>query len=138
MLKSKILKTEYKSSEDDRKKWASYMRERRLKIKNGEIIPVHNSQKNKSKSKDYHKNYQREARFRVITHYGGKCECCGENKKEFLAIDHIKGGGRQHRKIIGGNIARWIIMNNFPKEFRILCHNCNMSLGVYGYCPHNN
>jgi radical SAM protein with 4Fe4S-binding SPASM domain len=27
--------------------------------------------------------------------------------------------------------------NNYPKDlFRLLCHNCNMARGCYGYCPH--
>jgi hypothetical protein len=21
--------------------------------------------------------------------------------------------------------------------YRVLCHNCNMALGFYGYCPHH-
>ena len=25
----------------------------------------------------------------------------------------------------------------FPKDkYRLLCHNCNQSMGWYGYCPH--
>lgn len=71
----------------------------------------------------------------VIKHYGGRCECCGQSQFEFLAIDHIEGGGGKHRKKVG-NIAPWLIRNNYPDGFRILCHNCNQSLGVYGYCPH--
>jgi len=72
-----------------------------------------------------------------IEHYGGKCDCCGENRVEFLAIDHVNGGGRKHRQSLSSSdITRWIIKNNFPAGFRILCHNCNQSLGAYGYCPH--
>jgi hypothetical protein len=29
-----------------------------------------------------------------------------------------------------------LIKNNFPDGFQVLCHNCNMSIGLYGYCPH--
>ena len=65
------------------------------------------------------------------------CACCGENKLEFLAIDHIKGNGFKHRKEIKNpSIFYWLIKNNYPKGFRVLCHNCNLSLGYYGYCPH--
>jgi hypothetical protein len=28
--------------------------------------------------------------------------------------------------------------NGFPDGYRVLCHNCNMALGQYGYCPHGN
>src|ERR1035437_10247647 len=107
--RSNILKTEFKRPENIREKWAEYMRERRKKIKLGLI-------KTKTKSQHYQRNYQRTARERVIKNYGGKCVCCGENKIEFLAIDHIEGGGRKHRaEIKSTNIAIWIIKNNFPK-----------------------
>lgn len=73
----------------------------------------------------------------VLEHYGGKCACCGETRYEFLAIDHINGDGRIHRRSVpGSRICRWLRKNNFPEGFRILCHNCNQSLGHYGYCPH--
>jgi len=37
-------------------------------------------------------------RREVIEHYGGKCECCGEEHMEFLSIDHVKGGGTKERR----------------------------------------
>jgi len=80
----------------------------------------------------------REHRMLVINAYGGKCECCGEDKYEFLAIDHVNGGGKKERETMSSyQIMRKVIKENFPKEYRILCHNCNMSLGIFGYCPHN-
>jgi len=75
-------------------------------------------------------------RKQVIEYYGNKCECCGENKYEFLALDHINGGGNQHRKETGTDTMLWIVRNEFPEGFRILCHNCNVSYGLYGFCPH--
>lgn len=72
----------------------------------------------------------------VLEHYGSTCSCCGEIRKEFLAVDHINGGGNKHKKTIGGRIYTWLIKNQFPEGFRILCHNCNQALGAYGYCPH--
>ena len=78
-------------------------------------------------------------RNRVLEAYGNKCVCCGENYKEFLAIDHIEGGGNKKKREIGKNGAcyyKWIINNNFPKDLQILCHNCNMAKGLYGKCPH--
>lgn len=32
----------------------------------------------------------------------------------------------------------WLIHNRFPEGFRVLCFNCNNSLGMHGYCPHGN
>lgn len=82
------------------------------------------------------RDWNKRIRLEAIYHYGGKCRCCGEKQIEFLAIDHIQGGGRQHRKEIKTPLPYWLKRNGFPKGFRILCHNCNMSLGRYGYCPH--
>lgn len=78
----------------------------------------------------------RRVREEVLAHYGGKCACCGEDKYEFLAIDHINGGGSKHRAEVKYRMDYWLWKNHFPEGFRILCHNCNMALGRYGYCPH--
>ena len=83
------------------------------------------------------KNLIRRWRKQIIQLYGGKCACYGENKYEFLAIDHKFGGGNKHRKQRGSSARylRWIL-NNRPSYLRILCHNCNSAIGFYGYCPH--
>jgi len=76
----------------------------------------------------------------VLIAYGNACECCGEMRHEFLAIDHINGNGNKHRKSIkrqgGTKFYLWLRQNDYPVGYRILCHNCNMALGMYGYCPH--
>ena len=36
----------------------------------------------------------------------------------------------------GLQFYRWLKKNKYPKAFRVLCHNCNVSYGLYGYCPH--
>lgn len=82
-------------------------------------------------------NQMRKDRNNCLSHYGGKCECCGETQYEFLVIDHTEGGGNKHRKEINLiNIVSWLKTNGYPEGFRVLCHNCNMALGIYGYCPH--
>jgi hypothetical protein len=79
----------------------------------------------------------------VLEHYSGgdpKCSCCGESTYEFLCIDHINGGGNKHRREIGypyKSFYQWLINNGLPIGFRVLCQNCNFSLGHYGYCPHH-
>jgi hypothetical protein len=81
----------------------------------------------------------RRERERCLSHYGGACACCGEDRYEFLSFDHVDGGGNRHRKQLGskaGKITRWLIKSGFPEGFRVLCHNCNQALGHYGYCPH--
>jgi len=102
----------------------------------------YSSVKGKEKKKLYNKTYNNNLRLEILKHYSGgteKCACCGIREIEFLTIDHIKGGGAKHRKEVGQGTTfyNWIKRNNFPKGFRILCMNCNHSLGHYGYCVHN-
>lgn len=73
----------------------------------------------------------------VMSKYGNICQCCSEDELFFLSIDHINGGGRQHRDKIGNHLYNWLRRNNFPPGFQVLCLNCN--LGRYnnkGICPH--
>ena len=83
---------------------------------------------------------KQERRLRVLLHYSTgdepACVCCGERAVEFLALDHIDGGGGQHRRSIRRSIFDWVIDNDFPSGFRVLCHNCNCARAYYGYCPH--
>lgn len=88
-------------------------------------------------SRDRNKKWREEA----LAIYGkSKCACCGESRFEFLAIDHIAGGGAEHRRSIGskgGNkFYYWLKQNNYPGGFQVLCHNCNQAKGLYGCCPH--
>lgn len=82
----------------------------------------------------------RKLRNDILAGYGGRCVCCGEDTPEFLALDHINGGGGIHRRQVGGNtpIYRDVRRRGFPKdEFQLLCHNCNTAKGMYGSCPHS-
>jgi len=91
----------------------------------------------KEKMMLYLANYKLQRRKLILKHYGNKCICCSEKRIEFLAIDHINNDGSiLKRKYKIGDFYNWIIKNNFPKNLQILCHNCNMSKGFYGYCPH--
>lgn len=59
-----------------------------------------------------------------------RCECCGELQYEFLAIDHIYNNGYNHRqsgelKRYSNDIINYLISNDFPEGYQILCHNCN-------------
>lgn len=87
--------------------------------------------------KERRKKQYRELREKVIDGYGGGCACCNENTYEFLSVDHVNGGGNKEHKILSTQqISSKIIRQNFPPEYRILCHNCNQAIGWYGYCPH--
>lgn len=74
----------------------------------------------------------------ALSRYGEICQCCGEHRNEFLAIDHLNGCSKELRKIQGGgtSLYRWLKRNGFPDGYQVLCHNCNMAKGLYGLCPH--
>ena len=83
------------------------------------------------------KNYKFRLRMAFIKAYGGKCDCCSESTQEFLELDHINGGGNQHRRTEKRDIYQVAKLEGYPKDkYRILCSNCNHSLGTKGYCPH--
>lgn len=73
----------------------------------------------------------------------GPCECCGESELEFLSIDHRNGNGKEERSrgISGIQILERLRREGWPeeakKEYRLLCYNCNFTIGHYGYCPHH-
>ena len=81
-------------------------------------------------------------RVEVLTHYGNgflTCVCCGENHFEFLTLDHVNGKGKEDRKKYPATmLPRRLRRLGFPPGYRTLCYNCNCSLGVNGYCPHQN
>lgn len=95
--------------------------------------------KHGDKSKKYQRDFNLRRRKAVIEHYGGKCYCCGESTFEFLALDHKNGNGNAHRVEVrqsGAGMIGWAIKNSYPDIFCVLCHNCNLAIGFYGYCPH--
>jgi hypothetical protein len=81
-------------------------------------------------------------RIQALKIYGGEnpsCYCCGENKYEFLALDHINdNGNEQRKKSQGGSTALliWLKKNNWPSGLRVCCYNCNLAREFYGTCPH--
>lgn len=87
------------------------------------------------------KNASRALRLEVLRAYSAgtpACSCCGETMMQFLALDHINGGGRKHRQELGGGgYWTWLRANDFPPGFRVLCHNCNLGRQFNGgTCPH--
>jgi len=83
-------------------------------------------------------------RLKVIGHYSRQsfqCMCCGEPERDFLTVDHIDGDTVRESRSKG--IPRsgrwmylWLIRNNFPPGFQVLCANCNIAKGHRGVCPH--
>lgn len=80
----------------------------------------------REKHRIYSKNRSDELRQAVLDVYGHECAECGEDDEDLLQIDHVAGGGNEHRREIGqGNLYLWLRQNGFPQGFQILCASCN-------------
>jgi hypothetical protein len=84
---------------------------------------------------------QLDKKLKVMRYYSDSpkpyCKCCKEEMLEFLTIDHINNNGSQHRKQIGiASMYPWLIKNEFPPGFQVLCMNCNWGKRIKGECPH--
>ena len=105
------------------------------------------------------KNIRDNTRLKILQHYSISlsnssipcCRCCGLNSHvDFLDIDHINGRKQMDSesklvnigyssKLHDASLHKWIIGNNFPDGFQILCKNCNISKGMTknnNKCPH--
>jgi len=67
-------------------------------------------------------------RLMVMMHYSPdlRCQRCGFSDIRALSIDHVKGGGTRLRRVqgTGSNLARWLMKNNYPAGYQVLCMNC--------------
>ena len=112
--------------------------------------------------KAYLKKYQKkndDQRLKILQAYSKRlsnsdvpcCNCCGLNDHlDFLALDHVLGKKQMDSMpelvaigysstLENNKLKDWIIRNNFPDGFQILCHNCNFAKGYprnNGKCPH--
>lgn len=112
---------------------------RKTGIKNYQRDYMRNYMRTHPKYTIKNREYNRKQKVEVLTHYSNppKCACCGENHIEFLTIDHINGDGAEQRKRLSGDSQKfsgflfyeWLIINNFPKGYQVLCMNCNMAKG---------
>lgn len=83
------------------------------------------------------KLYKEYCRKDTLLAYGGKCACCGfsdlEKKvlgRSFLEIDKVDGGHKKLKITLGivGSVYSWLKKNGYPKEYRVLCRPCNVSM----------
>jgi len=83
------------------------------------------------------------ARAAVLSHYSStmppSCACCGATHR--LTIDHVNGGGAQHRQAVlgqpdigGHHFYRWLVKAGFPPGYQVLCMPCNSSKGKHLHC----
>jgi len=106
-------------------------------------------QNNKEKHQAYSRNYyaqngdtiranavrtgkilRKKMRLAVLLYYSNDtmaCVKCGFSDIRALCLDHINGGGSEHRRKFknGGNVWCWLARHGFPPGYQILCANCN-------------
>lgn len=83
--------------------------------------------KYKRQKSEYAKRKNQEWKIQVLTHYAGglpKCTRCGFSDIRALSIDHINGGGNRHRQEIKRTFYHWLIQQNYPLGYQVLCMNC--------------
>ena len=78
--------------------------------------------------------YAGRVRAAVFGWYGTSCACCGASAD--LCIDHVDGNGGQHRlelygsrDVAGVRFWAWLIRQNFPPGYQVLCRSCGSSKG---------
>jgi hypothetical protein len=90
---------------------------------------------NKLHSKEKQK-YHQDRRLLVLNHYSKVlsnsnkpiCRFCGLVGIDFLHVDHIDGvtdEDKQRKIRASSKLIQYILDENFPKRFQILCGNCN-------------
>lgn len=80
---------------------------------------------------EHRQSYRLNLKREILIHYGGnppKCAKCDFANERALTIDHIEGGGNEHRKQIAREASTdfyvWLKNNNYPLGFQVLCMNC--------------
>lgn len=95
----------------------------------------------KTKAAIYQRRERLKLRNMAFDVYGSHCKCCGLDDSTILTIDHVNGGGLDHRRrsnlSTSSEVYRWLKFNNYPNDFQILCWNCNCGRQFNnGICPH--
>ena len=112
---------------------------RRWYLKNKDKLKEYNRQWRKNHPgwsnenwKRYYPKYYKQLKMQVMIHYSNGslvCAECGQDDFTKLSIDHINGGGDNHRRLLGINSSYhfylWLKRNNYPMGYRVLCKSCN-------------
>ena len=80
--------------------------------------------KYQTKVNEWHRKKYYERRQKIIDLLSGKCCKCGFSDKRALQIDHINGGGSEHRRHCSSVGFTKYILEHLD-EFQLLCANCN-------------
>lgn len=95
------------------------------------------------KNKKHQSEMNRNLKLAVKKGLGGRCVCCGEHFLEFLALDHVRGGGCKERKrrkdseFSYREVYKALLEGTKVTKYQLLCHNCNYSKYIgRGVCAH--
>jgi hypothetical protein len=83
--------------------------------------------------------HRREVRKALLARLGNRCACCGESRKEFLTLDHVRDDGYLERRTLKNPYSLYLkIVKRKIKSsrYQLLCANCNSAKASYGRCPH--
>jgi hypothetical protein len=77
----------------------------------------------------------KEAVVNVYTNGEGTCRWCGQGDMDVLCLDHVNDDGARFRQKdrtnhSGSLLYKWIIRNDYPPIFQVLCASCNMKKEV--------
>lgn len=77
------------------------------------------------------------ARIEVLRRYSGdvvSCALCTESDLVVLTVDHVEGGGNEHRRSLASpsRLYSWLRRSGFPQGFRVLCQNHNLGARCLG------
>jgi hypothetical protein len=95
----------------------------------------------RAQSSARHRRHYAHLREQALARLGHACCCCGELRREFHSIDHVRGDGHAERKVLTSVKALYLKIKRakfLGRRYQILCFNCNLAKANYGYCPHSN
>lgn len=114
----------YRKSYKERNKEKIAASDARYRDENREEI---SNRKKTESQRSHNREYMLKRKTAVFKHYSHGSFCCaqcGFSDIRALSVDHIEGGGRQHRREINQPIYHWLFKNGFPEGYQILCMNC--------------
>lgn len=88
-------------------------------------------EKNRSLMYKKAQTYRLGLKNKVLDHYGRECKQCSFSDYRALHVDHVDNNGAEEREKLGGKnfsgyrFYKYLIDQNFPIGYQILCANCN-------------
>ena len=152
---------ERKAKNKARKQTPEYKAREKAHREKPEVKAKRKAREQTPERKSKRKSTRDDKRLEILQYYSKRlsksdipcCNCCGQNSHvDFLAIDHIAGIKQMDSEpelmklgysstLHPDSLKKFILDNNFPKGFQILCNTCNKSKGMTqnnNECPMKN